>query len=191
MKKGKLVVIHGPMFSGKTTYLIEQFDKGTGAVVFKPDLDQRYTKNPAVVSHNREIIPAVLVNHLKPEEMAMLVGDYRTVMIDEVNFFADSVVDVVTQFLNEGREVYLAGLVLDSERKVWGPMSKLIMMADENVEVSAKCDGDGGKCPVPATLSYRKIPRAEQVSVAGVEEYGACCENHYSELHHSPKKNAN
>ena len=49
MKKGKLIAVYGPMFSGKTTYLIEQFDKGRSAVVFKPDLDERYTKKPVVI----------------------------------------------------------------------------------------------------------------------------------------------
>ena len=49
MTKGKLTAVYGSMFSGKTTYLIEQFDKGSSAVVFKPDLDERYTKKPAVV----------------------------------------------------------------------------------------------------------------------------------------------
>jgi thymidine kinase len=187
MTKGKLVAVYGPMFSGKTTYLIEQFDKGESTVVFKPDLDERYTKKPAVVSHNQEMIPAVLVNHLKPEEMKALVADFKVVMIDEVNFFHESLIEVIKMFLEEGRDVYVSGLYLDSERNVWGPMAKLIELADEKVEVSARCDGDDGKCKSPATLSYRKIPKSEQVRVAGAEEYGACCSLHYEDLHHRPK----
>lgn len=186
-KKGILTAIYGPMFSGKTTYLIEQFDKGKSAVVFKPDLDERYTKKPVVVSHNQEMIPAVLVNHLKPEEMKSLVADFNVVMIDEVNFFHESLIGIIKTFLAEGRDVYVAGLFLDSERNIWGPMSTLIAMADEKVEVSARCDGDGGKCKSPAVLTYRKIPKTEQVRVAGADEYGAACELHYETLHHRPK----
>ncbi len=187
MTKGKLVAVYGSMFSGKTTYLIEQFDKGQSAVVFKPDLDERYTKKPMVVSHTQAMIPAVLVNHLKPEEMRELVGDFKVVMIDEVNFFHDSLLEIVKSFLEEGRDVYVAGLYLDSERNVWGPMTALIAIADNKVEVTARCDGDAGTCKSPAVLTYRKIPKTEQVRVAGADEYGATCELHYEELHHRPK----
>jgi thymidine kinase len=186
MKKGTLVAVYGPMFSGKTTYLIEQFGGGENAVVFKPDLDERFTKKPLVVSHNQEMIPAVLVNHLKPDEMKALVADFKKVMIDEVNFFHESLIEVVKQFLNEGRDVYVSGLYLDSERVVWGPMAALIEMADKKIPVTARCDGDDGACKSPAVLSYRKIPKIEQVRVAGADEYGATCELHYEQLHHRP-----
>jgi thymidine kinase len=186
MKKGQLTAIYGPMFSGKTTYLIEQFDKGASTVVFKPDLDERYTKKPLVVSHNQEMIPAVLVNHLKPEEMKVLVADFKVVMIDEANFFHESLLGVIEQFLNEGRDVYVAGLYLDSERNIWGPMTSLIAVADKKIEVTARCDGEAGKCTSPAVLTYRKTPKLEQVRVAGADEYGATCELHYEQLHHRP-----
>ncbi|MBP9670555.1 hypothetical protein KBD75_04100 [Candidatus Woesebacteria bacterium] len=186
MIKGKLTAIYGPMFSGKTTYLIQQFDRGASTVVFKPDLDERYTKKPLVVSHNQEMIPAVLVNHLKPEEMKALVADFKVVMIDEVNFFHESLIGVIKQFLSEGRDVYVAGLYQDSERNLWGPMTALIELADKKVEVTARCDGDNGQCKSPAVLTYRKIPKVEQVRVAGADEYGATCELHYEGLHHRP-----
>lgn len=187
MTRGKLTAVYGPMFSGKTTYLIQQFDKGNSAVVFKPDLDERYTKKPVVVSHNQEMIPAVLVNHLKPEEMKDLVGDFKVVMIDEVNFFHESLIETVRTFLAEGRDVYVAGLTFDSEYNAWNPMTKLVEMADEKVEMTARCDGEGGKCRLPATHSYRKIPKEVLVRVAGVDEYGAACAKHYPQLHHRPK----
>ena len=132
------------------------------------------------------MIPAVLVNHLKPEEMKALVADFKVVMIDEVNFFHESLIEIVKTFLEEGRDVFVAGLYLDSERIVWGPMTALIEMADQKVEVTARCDGDKGKCKSPAVLTYRKIPKAEQVRVAGADEYGATCELHYEQLHHRP-----
>ncbi len=186
MKKGKLIAVYGPMFSGKTTYLIEQFDKGRSAVVFKPDLDERYTKKPVVISHDQVMIPAVLVDNNHPGEMQSLVADFMTVMIDEVNFFHDSLIAVVEQFLSEGRDVFIAGLTFDSERNVWDPMTKLVAMAEEKIEMTARCDGEGGKCSNPAIFSYRKIPKEELVRVAGADEYGAACAKHYVQLHHKP-----
>lgn len=182
--RGKLTAVCGPMFSGKTTYLIRTFGDGTDAVVFKPDLDARYTKRPVVISHDKEEIPAVLVNHQHPQEMVDLVGTCRRVFIDEVNFFDESLMPYVEQFLAEGRDVYVSGLSEDAEGRVFGPMRLLVAQADERVDLAARCDGMSGTCPAPATRSYRKIPRAEQVSVAGADEYGAACARHYTELHH-------
>lgn len=187
-RKGSLTAVYGPMFSGKTTYLIEKYGEGKGAVVFKPDLDERYTKRPVVISHDRLEIPAVLVNHKRPGEMTDLLGEFERIFIDEVNFFALDLVPFVKQLVDDGKHVYVAGLLLDSERNIFGPMSELLKIANEKIEVSARCDGNKGKCREPATLSYRKVPKTEQVRVAGANEYGAACEAHYSLLHHKPKK---
>lgn len=186
-KRGKLTVIYGPMFAGKTTHIIREVGDGVGAVVFKPDLDARYTKRPVVVSHNHEEIPAVLVNHRKPWEMGDLVGEAKRIFIDEVNFFDQSLVEWVREQLDAGRHVFASGLMYDSEGEVFGPMSELLKLADQKIEVAARCDGENGQCQEPATKSYRKVPKSEQVRVAGADEYGAACAKHYPVLHHRPK----
>lgn len=186
--KGQLIAIYGPMFSGKTNYLIEQFGEGEASVVFKPDLDERYTKRPVVVSHDRREIPAVLVNHKRPLEMTNLLGEYERVLIDEVNFFSLELVPFVQGLVTHGKQVYVAGLALDSEQQLFGPMTELLKIADKVVKLTAKCDGDQGKCREKATHSYRKIPKQVQIRVAGVDEYGAACKKHYGQLHHKPQK---
>lgn len=190
MKRGKLVAIAGPMFAGKTSYLIKVYGEGRGVVVFKPDLDKRYTKRPVVVSHDRREIPSVLVNNDRPEEMLELVAEAKTVLIDEVNFFADSIREVVEKLRNQGVDVYVAGLNRYADGDEWGAMNALTQIADERYELTARCDGEGGKCKSPATRSYRKIPNMERVQVAGADEYGAACEEHYRKLHHAPRISA-
>ena len=187
MKKGKLVAITGPMFAGKTTYLIKVYGDGDGIVVFKPDLDKRYTKRPVVISHNKSEIPSVLVNNDRPEEMLELVGDSRTVLVDEVNFFAESVVGVVEKLVMNGVNVYVAGLNMYADGDAWGPMNELMSLADEKHELTARCDGEQGNCSAPATRSYRKVPEMDRVQVSGAAEYGAACREHYPQLHHAPK----
>lgn len=183
-KKGKLRVVWGPMFSGKTTYLIENFGQGHGVVVFKPDLEERYTKQPSVVTHDGLKIPAVLVDHRKPSEMKVLVGGAKLVLIDEANFFEPRVlVRTIREFLREGVDVCVDGLALDSELVVWEPMAGLIKMADESVELKAKCDGERGECKAGAVYSYCKIPKKKRIQVAGEEIFGASCAEHYKGLH--------
>lgn len=186
MKKGKLTAVYGPMFSGKTIYLIKMYGNGAETVVFKPSIDDRYTNRPAVVSNNKQEIPSVMVSHERPDEMLGLTEGFERVFIDEANLFSMKLIETVKTLLKEGKQVYVSGLVLDSERNVWGPMTELMAMADENVEVFARCDGDSGTCKNPATLSYRKIPKSEQVRVGGADEYGACCAHHYPKLHQPP-----
>jgi thymidine kinase len=186
MASGRLTAVYGPMFSGKTTYLIEHFGLPVSTIVFKPKLDTRYTKRSVVISHTQQEIPAILINHRKPGEMLSYARDFKRVMIDEVNLFSIALFETVIQLLRQGKEVWVAGLCLDSERHDWPPMTDFIFMADEKVEVFARCDGDWGKCRIPATLSYRKVPKTELVKIGGVDEYGACCLTHYPELHHPP-----
>jgi thymidine kinase len=188
MKKGKLVAIAGPMFAGKTTELIRIYGEGEGVVVFKPDLDKRYTKQPLVVSHDRVEIPSVLVNNDKPEEMLELIGETKTVLVDEVNFFTPSIVQVIEQLLTKGVDVYVAGLDRFADGGVWEPMAGLIKKADQVVMLTARCDGMEGECKAPATRSYFKAPNMDKITVAGADQYGAACEQHYVELHHKGKQ---
>ena len=188
MKKGKLVAITGPMFAGKTTFLIKVYGDGDGVVVFKPDLDKRYTKRPVVVSHDRSEIPSVLVNNDRPEEILELVGESKKVLIDEVNFFGDQVVEVVKKLLNCGVDVYVAGLDRYADGDMWGSMQQFIQMAEEKHVLTARCDGEQGQCKNPATHSYRKVAEMDRVQVAGASEYGPACSEHYRILHHKPKQ---
>lgn len=187
MKRGKLTTVTGPMFAGKSKILIEIYDSGANTVVFKPSIDTRYTNRPALVSKTNEEIPSVMVSPKDPDEMLELVDGSRRVIIDEANLFSQKLVETVTSLLKMGKQVFVGGLSLDSERVAWGPMNELIKLADEKVVLTARCDGEN--CSKVATLSYRKIPKTEQVKVGGVDEYGAACEDHYKILHHKPNGN--
>lgn len=126
----------------------------------------------------------MLVDHQVPREMVNLVGGAKKILIDEVNFFdPEEFVKIVKELLAAGADVYAAGLSLDSERVDWEPMASLVKQADRQVELTARCDGEGGRCSEPAVYSYRKKANRERVEVAGVEKYGAACTKHYGELH--------
>ncbi|MFH1244827.1 MAG: thymidine kinase [bacterium] len=188
MKRGKLFTVSGPMFAGKTNLLIKEYGGGQDAVVFKPDLDRHYTKKPLVVSHDRLEIPSVLVNNDRPEEMLELVGEVGRVFIDGISFFSEALIAVVEKLLDQGKEVWVVGLDRYADGEPWGPMLKIKMKADKHYELFARCDGLQGKCSKPATRSYYKKPHMHRLTVAGVEEYGAACEEHYQILHHEPRR---
>lgn len=179
-----MIAVSGPMFAGKTTLLIREYGMGEDVVIFKPDLDKRFTKRPVLVTHDGHEIPSVLVNNDRPEEMLELVGEARRVLVDEVNFFDQSLVEVIKRLVGEGKEVWVAGLSRFADGDVWEPMATLEKLADERHELTARCDGAGGRCKQPATRSYFKKSNMDKITVAGVSEYGAACSKHYRQLHH-------
>lgn len=188
--KGRLSVIFGPMFSGKTRRLIEIYGDGQNAVVFKPSIDVRYSRGPVVISKDKSEIPCVMVNSQNPDELLMLVDGCRRILIDEGNLFDPKLVGTIESLLDQGLDVVVSGLMHDSERQGWEPMRTIVAMADESTQLSARCDGEGGKCVDPAIWSYRKSPKEARVKVAGADEYGAACGRHYTELHHKPRRKA-
>ncbi len=183
MRKGKLVLIIGPMFAGKTTYLINQATKlgKEKVLIAKPRLDSRYSKK-AIVNHNHIKLSAQVVNEKSKNDLIDLYNPkYEYLFLDEANFFSFSSLWPQLKFwLEKGKNVFLAGLEYDYRRQIFGPLHRLRQYADEVVQLYAVCDGCGGK----ATLSYRKKPRWGQVVVGGADLYGACCPKCYPKLNH-------
>ena len=187
-KKGKLVVRHGPMWSDKTTWLIEQCLSSRKVIAFKPNIDNRYTKKAVLKSHGGSEAKAVLVDMKNPKELLALakrVKELERVVIDETNFFRESLIKVIEQFIKKGVDVYAAGLMLDSDRREFGPTKKLTVLADEVIEGRARCDYRfaNGICTNPAKYTYAKKKKESQLVVGAADLYGAACEEHYHILH--------
>src|SRR6056297_3620349 len=93
---GWIEVITGPMYSGKSEELIRRIKRVKIArqkvKVFKPIIDNRYSKND-VVSHSGASIEAVSVEH--PEKIYEKVDDaFDVVGIDEIQFFHKEIIDI-------------------------------------------------------------------------------------------------
>src|SRR3990167_8158070 len=131
MRRGKLTVRHGPMWSDKTTWLINQFRKKGKSIAFKPILDNRYTDKAVLRNHNGDEVIAILVDQTKPDQLWRLIRGKKIdrVLIDETNFFNDELIKVVLRILNKGIDVCAAGLMWDSDRKEFGPTMKLARIA--------------------------------------------------------------
>lgn len=187
------MVRHGPMWSDKTTWLINQWHQPGKSLAFKPILDNRYTKKAVLRSHNGDEVAAIMVDQKKPIELWRKVKSKRVdrILIDETNFFDDRLIKVITRILNQDIDVYTAGLMLDSDRKEFGPTKKLMRLADEVVEGRARCDYRfaNGVCLSPAKYSFAKMKKKGQLVVGAADVYGAACEEHYHLLHVSKKGN--
>lgn len=186
-QQGRLVVITGPMFAGKSTELLRRVRRlqraGIEVALLKPAID---TRSPTIRSHDgielwaltiptpqdRERIPLPPANVLRP-----LVADAKAVAIDEAQFLDVDLVSEVVRLLDEGRIVLAAGLDLDYAGQPFGVMPQLLAYADEVVKLTAVCV----QCGADATRTQRVLPdgrpapMGELVQIGGAESYEARC----------------
>ncbi len=165
------------MFSGKTEELIRRVKRAQIAKqrvqIFKPAIDIRYHEED-VVSHSSQAIKS------EPVESAVdilirLKDSTRVVAIDEVQFFDEAIITVITKLAARGCRVICAGLDLDFRAQPFGPMPTLLALADEVTKIHAICT----ICGAPATRSQRLSKSNAQVLLGETDSYEARCRGHY------------
>lgn len=165
------------MFSGKTEELVRRLKRAQIArqkiQVFKPVIDNRYSADH-VQSHDANRILSRPVDNA--QDILKYVDDNtRVVGIDEAQFFDESVVDVAQKLAYRGIRVIVAGLDMDFRGQPFGPMPRLLAVAEEVTKLSAVCV----ICGNPATRSQRTVgptgADAPKVAVGAKEMYEARC----------------
>lgn len=138
---GKLEVICGSMFSGKTEELIRRIRRAIIAhqnvQVFKPQLDNRFGIE-SVTSHNGIRVTAKPVVSSKDIEL-FLEPQTTVIAIDEVQFFDSDIVQVTKNLANKGFRVIVAGLDMDFRGEPFGCMPQLLCCAEEVTKLNAIC----------------------------------------------------
>ena len=166
--KGRIEVICGSMFSGKTEELIRRIKKVELAnekyIIFRPKIDSRNPENK-IISHAKNEISASIVS--SPKEILDLSVDYPVIGIDEAQFFDLSIVDVCNLLANKGHRLIIAGLDMDYEGNPFGPMPNLMACAEDVMKVHAVCMETGN----PAGYSYRKDSSEDLVLIGEKKEY--------------------
>lgn len=144
---GKLEVITGSMFSGKSEELIRRVKRAKLAkrkvVVFKHSIDKRY-KNDEVVSHNQNSLKAYPVSTVS--EMNDIILNkicVEIVAIDEAQFFGDEIIEFIDKLVNKNIRVIVAGLDLDFKGEPFYPMPVLMAKADSVSKLKAICTISG------------------------------------------------
>jgi thymidine kinase len=176
-RAGRLTVICGCMFSGKSERLIERVlaavQAGWTVRVFKHAVDDRYGA-AHVVTHSGQRTEAVAV--ADPAAIRLAAADSELVGIDEAQFFDDSILEVCRELADRGTHVVVAGLDLDSWGLPFGPMPALQAMADEVIASRATC----ARCGEPADHTQRIAPVEGREMIGGPEAYEPRCAKCFS-----------
>jgi thymidine kinase len=180
---GYMEVIIGPMFSGKTSRLIEIYKEHMDeyiVTVINHKSDDRYTKESSdkMYTHDGLNIPCVYTETLSELPNNKPTTTSKVLLINEGNFFPDLIPYVLKQVEQENNIVYVAGLDGDFQRHKFGTILDLIPYADKVTKLSAKCNS----CTRKALFSYRVDQTNKEQQLVGTDEYQPLCRQCYLNL---------
>lgn len=187
IKKGKLTVICGPMFSGKTKKLVHMVrvfkQNGKGVLVVKPQIDIRYTKEKVIISNDHDRSEAILVDHTRPEQIIHALKKYPIhideILIDEINFFEPQEIKKVIKVLNTlGYNVTVSGLDYTYLQEPFGATLDLYKVAKRKMKLFAVCEKCGGKAIYSERISGSL---SSKIDVGEKDKYIAVCKNCFEE----------
>ena len=175
-RPGRIEVVCGSMFSGKTEELIRRLRRAQFArqkvEIYKPAIDVRYSEED-VVSHDQHHILSTPID--SSASILLLSSDIDVVGIDEAQFFDMGLVDVCNELANRGVRVIVAGLDMDFKGIPFGPMPALCAIADDVTKVHAICV----RCGNLAYVSHRKVAAEQRVLLGETTEYEPLCRECY------------
>ena len=175
-RPGRIEVVCGSMFSGKTEELIRRLKRAKFArqrvEIFKPSIDTRYS-DEEVVSHDQNAILSTPID--SSSSILLLASDIDVVGIDEAQFLDEGLVQVCNELANRGVRVIVAGLDMDFRGVPFGPIPALCAIADEVTKVHAICV----KCGSLAYVSHRLVQSDKRVLLGETQEYEPLCRECY------------
>jgi len=183
---GYLAMYMGPMYSGKTSKLLELYKQfafcniDTAVVNFAED--DRYTKESIVSTHDQQTIPCTLSMSLFesfPIESETF-NKFSVYLINEGQFFPDIVEwTKIAISRPHNKRVYICGLDGDFKRNVFGNWLDLIAYSDTIEKLTSIC----WDCREESAIFSHRMTGETRQKVIGSDSYIPLCRNCYEERH--------
>ncbi len=176
---GKLTVISGPMFAGKTTELLKRIlwarnGEAKTVLVLKTSFDSRYA-NTKIKTHNGLSVDAKSITSFS--DISDLINDAEIVCFDEIQFFTDmgeEVIPFIKKLLTSGKDVIVTGLDMNWKGDPFHETAMLMAMADESVKLTSICT----KCGQPAHKTVKLIQNDKEIELGHSDIYEPRCNKH-------------
>lgn len=200
---GYLELILGPMFSGKTSRIVEIYKQcefcNISVVVINHTIDNRYD-DELLSTHDKVKIPCIKterlsyvwsdsiniepklhvderdLNSIPHVQQKIKVATSDVILINEGQFFED-LYEVVVEMLKQNKKIYICGLDGDFERKRFGQILDLIPLCDKVTKLTSLCSLC--KNGTPGIFSMRLTHETDQ-TVVGSDNYIPVCRKCYS-----------
>lgn len=192
---GRLDVVCGPMFAGKTEELLRRVRRaeiaGRRIEVFSHALDIRRGTG-AVSSHSGLQIESRTVPEAAAIESQVAERpDLDLVAIDEAHFFGPDLTGTACRLADQGLIVVVAGLDVTFDARPFEPLPALMALADRVDALTAVCSVCGedaafhqklrsGSNDLPGTQAPDARARVSE-HVGGTETYAARCRQHIAQ----------
>jgi len=185
---GHLSIYIGPMFSGKTSRILDLYKKykycGVIPLVINYMDDNRYSDEDMLSTHDLKMIPCTRANTLSEiydfdsNEDKHKFNDRTVILINEGQFFPD-ILEWVRRAIDPpyNKKVHVCGLDGDFKREVFGDILKLIPLSDHVEKLSAICACCKQK---PGIFSKRITSNMEQKDI-GTSSYIPLCRRCFNE----------
>lgn len=182
-----LELLIGPMFAGKSSAIQSIIRRhqalGWSVFVITHSIDNRYTNEPMIVNHDKQMLPAVATDKLMPMLEHSAYRTSRLVVVEEAQFFPDLIPFINAVVDKDGKHAVVVGLDGDAERRPFGRVLDLVPLADRVTKMTAMCKHcrDG----TPAIFTFAHANKAEASAIAGIpcvgadEQYVPLCRKHY------------
>lgn len=190
----------GPMFSGKTSKLVEIYKQcvfcNIPVAVINHSIDKRYD-DTLLSTHDKVMIPCIQTNKLKDiwyyneelegsekdgniidkqvvlhrlDDSAKLINA-DVILINEGQFFED-LLPAINHMLQHNKKIYVGGLDGDFERKKFGQILDLIPLCDKVTKMTSLC----GLCKNgTAGIFSKRITKEKEQTVVGSDNYIPVC----------------
>jgi thymidine kinase len=178
---GKITVVIGPMFAGKTTELQRRIKREIYACrqvcIVRYGKDDRYSKSLLATHDQAHVRPTYSVERLA--QIGDAWREFDAIAIDEGQFFPD-LIDFCSSAADAGKTVIVSALDGDFMRRPFGKICDLIPMAEEVVKITAVCMACHER---DAHFTRRTVEGTQTELIGGAESYIAVCRECYNHPH--------
>lgn len=174
---GEIVLIMGPMYSGKTTTLISKLERfkrtGKNILVIKYKHDLRYTNENKLISHTKNVFIANDTKYVMSlsEISSDSIIKYDVIGIDEGQFFSD--ITLVNKWANKNKKIYISALNGTYNQMNFKGFELLYPYVDNIILLNAIC-ADCNSNDAPFTYKFSNESN-DQIDIGGDEKYMAIC----------------
>ena len=172
IEEGRIELIIGPMFSGKSTRLIGVIRKFTykakKTIMIKYFADKRFTDKSEVVTHDLLKYDSIECKNLR--DFFDKIKNYDVIGIDEGQFFPD-LVEVCEELALMKKTIVIAALNGDFRMEPFPVIAKIIPKADKIKLLKAYCFN----CHKDAKFTLRIVQSNETVLIGAGEAYKPAC----------------
>jgi len=189
---GKLEIIMGTMFSGKTSFLLNKIslfvELNLKVLYINIDFDDRSdlefsTHNPIFNSVDFKNKNKMIENltMTKVRDLSNInFESYDIIMIDEAHFF-DDIIKFTKKLLDNKKHIIIATLIADYKGNKFGKVLDLIPICDEIVRLESYCIECSKQKKINKAIYSKRITKnKESIDIGGSDKYIAVCREHYS-----------